>query len=410
MDRDSVNCMTCEGRGQLPCPECECAKCNSKGSIYCNPKTMCSSCSAKGYVQKSFLLFEYVKTCPECAGAKFVTCSQCNGRGKLTCTACDGSGVQTNQMCPQCGGTLKVKCTDCGGSGQELRPDALVVALDDEDEKLKIAATHTLEMLGESATEALIKGLYTHHGWALETTANLLSKIGTNQAMEGMVIALRYRDKRGLFGNYHIGIAMGRMGEKAVDRLLELLRDESIGISKIAVYGLEESRNSRALKPLLGCVQDQFLRSNVVRALGSFKDRLALEALLEATTDKNPKVRSDATESLAKMEDPQVIRRLICLTQNADTAHAAVSALEQLLESRIKSEIATEDLETILDLGDIYENVSCSSDHDAGFVARYTTWTERKYLDCGKLKRIAKSELDNRGIATSMTHVIVPRS
>jgi HEAT repeat protein len=110
--------------------------------------------------------------------------------------------------------------------------------------------------------------------------------------------------------------------------LIELLKDKKQELRAAAAYGLAESGDPLALKPLIDFLrkrddeEDSFARSQAARGLGKIARREAIDPLLRALMrDKSGEVRREAAVALgniATKQDLNVIDALREATLSSD--------------------------------------------------------------------------------------------
>jgi protein-S-isoprenylcysteine O-methyltransferase Ste14 len=128
-------------------------------------------------------------------------------------------------------------------------------------------------------------------------------------AMRDLVAQLREApDYR---GRYHRMTQLASFGEAAVDPLVDLLRGEDAGLSRIAAEGLERIASGRAIGPLSAALAspEEDLRNGAVAALGAIGSREALPALLPMLDDPVLHVRLRALRVLAALGAREVLER-----------------------------------------------------------------------------------------------------
>lgn len=126
MDKKTIECSVCSGKGFIPCKTCggnttvKCPDCGGEGREY---KIICHTCH-KGYVTDTRSLDDDKTLCPDCHGnyrEDLGPCKKCDGKGVLSCESCNGTG--------------KTECTVCKGKGKISFWDFIeVVHLKDVDE------------------------------------------------------------------------------------------------------------------------------------------------------------------------------------------------------------------------------------------------------------------------------------
>jgi HEAT repeat protein len=106
-----------------------------------------------------------------------------------------------------------------------------------------------------------------------------------------------------------------RRDRKAVEALALLLNDADNDVANLTVDALEAIGDKRAVDPLIRALKGEFnknrehggdvkLRMNAARALGSMKDRSAVPALIECSSDKDPYLRRRIVSALKVIGDP----------------------------------------------------------------------------------------------------------
>lgn len=105
--------------------------------------------------------------------------------------------------------------------------------------------------------------------------------------------------------------ALVRIGEPAVEHLIQALRDMDLREEAIGV--LEEIGSARAVEPLIWILKDNGkARSKAARALGKIGDVRAVEPLIEALQYTfDPSVQAHAAEALGKIRDSRAVVPLI---------------------------------------------------------------------------------------------------
>lgn len=109
MDKKTIECSFCSGKGFIPCKTCggnttvKCPDCGGEGREY---KIICQTCH-KGYVTDTRSLDDDKTLCPDCHGnyrEDLGLCKKCEGKGVLSCETCNGTG--------------KTECMVCKGKGK----------------------------------------------------------------------------------------------------------------------------------------------------------------------------------------------------------------------------------------------------------------------------------------------------
>lgn len=139
-------------------------------------------------------------------------------------------------------------------------------------------------------------------------------------------------------GRHRIDAAIGEI--KQMDRDVRSSRskyidpiDHSKRYRKLLDY-LEETRDPRAVKPLMRALHDREARFRIIAAktLGEIGDARALEALMGTLKDKDPQVRAAAAAALGKIKDGRAKAGLEALLEDEEQeVHiAAKKALDTL--------------------------------------------------------------------------------
>ena len=114
MDKKTIECSVCSGKGFIPCKTCggnttvKCPDCGGEGREY---KIICQTCH-KGYVTDTRSLDDDKTLCPDCHGnyrEDLGPCKKCDGKGVLSCETCNGTG---KTECMVCKGKGKISCWD----------------------------------------------------------------------------------------------------------------------------------------------------------------------------------------------------------------------------------------------------------------------------------------------------------
>jgi len=98
-------------------------------------------------------------------------------------------------------------------------------------------------------------------------------------------------------------------GCSRTSRLAKKLQDPDASVRVQAAVSLGETKDRRAVEPLLDALKDANpgVRSAAATALGALNDARAVEPLIQATTDNNAVVRSAAAMALGEIKDPRAV-------------------------------------------------------------------------------------------------------
>jgi len=111
-----------------------------------------------------------------------------------------------------------------------------------------------LTRLGEPAVEPLIQALKDESWEVRWGAARALGEIGDARAVEPLIQALK--DKYWNV-NKKAEKALGKIGEPAVEPLVQALKDESWGVRRGAAGALGEIGDARAVEPLIQALKDE---------------------------------------------------------------------------------------------------------------------------------------------------------
>jgi HEAT repeat protein len=114
-------------------------------------------------------------------------------------------------------------------------------------------------------------------------------------------------------------LAVLKLGKVALDTLIEALNDENPKVRGHAAWLLSKIPDERAVEPLLASVGDKnrFVRQMTVEALGSIHSSQTIDALTKLLLhDFESLVRSWTADALSKFKDDRVVEPLIQAMQN----------------------------------------------------------------------------------------------
>ncbi|MEX2720691.1 MAG: HEAT repeat domain-containing protein, partial [Candidatus Wukongarchaeota archaeon] len=124
-----------------------------------------------------------------------------------------------------------------------------------------------------------------------------------------------------------------RLGEPAVEPLIQALKDKDINVRRGAAETLGKIGDARAVEPLTQSLKDgdKDVRRNSTRALGKIGEP-AVEPLMMALKDKDVDVRKRAAETLGEIGDARAVEPLTqaLKDEDGDVRWNAVGALDKL--------------------------------------------------------------------------------
>ncbi len=181
-----------------------------------------------------------------------------------------------------------------GEMGDERCVAPLVRALHDGDWQVREAAVEALGQVGSPAVELLIKTL---RDWDIrKAVIRSLGKIKDERVLDPLVNQLRSDE----FGLDAIE-ALVDLGEPAVPRLIEALRDKDENIRKNTVITLGRIKHASALEPLIAMLEDKdwFTRLTAAAALEKIGDERGRDAIKPLMKDPDMVVRMRVERILA---------------------------------------------------------------------------------------------------------------
>ncbi|MBS7281260.1 MAG: HEAT repeat domain-containing protein [Candidatus Freyarchaeota archaeon] len=292
-----------------------------------------------------------------------------------------------------------------------LSIDSQILAVCDEVVNVRMEAAKALVEIGEKAIEPLRRELMHGHRGNREMMAWILGEIGSQRAIKPLIEALKYSGHDSFDVHEDVINSLVKIGEPAVDSLIQALDDEDTlfrsnvrealeGIGKPAVpqliqalkcekknirreaaYSLATIGGEEALEPLLAALgdEDAEVRANAARALGRIGGSRAVEPLIKALKDKEPLVREYTVDALGSIGDSRAFQILVSAMEDEDedVRRAAVYALNNF------GRLAVEPLVKAMGRSDIrrYALDALESIKDPGTVELFIQALEEKDLD-----------------------------
>ncbi len=182
-----------------------------------------------------------------------------------------------------------------GEMGDERCVEPLAGALRDGDWQVREAAVDALSQVGSPAVDVLLKLL---RDWDVRKSAILaLGKIRDERVLEPLVQQLRSDEFK-----EDATTALVEVGEPAVPRLIQALRDKDEGVRKQAVLALGQIKDSSAVDPLIEMLADQdwFTRLTAAAALEAIGDSRGRDSIKPLLKDPDLVVRMRVERILAK--------------------------------------------------------------------------------------------------------------
>jgi HEAT repeat protein len=127
--------------------------------------------------------------------------------------------------------------------------------------------------------------------------------------------------------------ALGQIGSPAVEKLIKLLRDWDV--RKYAIIALGKIRDERVLDPLMQQLRNEEFKEYATNALVEV-GQPAVPRLIEALKDKDDNVRKQAVLALGRIKQPEAVDSLIGMLADKDwyTRLTAAAALEAIGDER----------------------------------------------------------------------------
>jgi HEAT repeat protein len=195
-----------------------------------------------------------------------------------------------------------------GEIGDPEATDALIAALEDKSGSVRRTAANSLGMIGDHrAVPYLIETLEDSDWHVRKYAAVALGKMKDEKAIP---ILLEAMDDEDADVRWKAMLALGKMGESAVNPLIKTLKNKNWRVRAKSAEVLGKIGGEDALNALicllLGKKRDKnrHVRGKAAEALGRIGDDRALKALKETQKDEYPYVRERADISIQKIIKP----------------------------------------------------------------------------------------------------------
>jgi len=222
--------------------------------------------------------------------------------------------------------------------GTSHATDELLKALTDSRATLR---KYSIQLIGElqlrtrstdtGPVEPLLNALKDPVPNVREAAAAALREFQLTEA-EGRLVA-SLKDERFATRFFTVQKLMQIGGESTVAPLLSALEDESIG--RYAAEGLGAVRDPRAVGPLVASLENEKIRRSSMAALVQIGDP-AVEPLIAAMENPNPKVRAEVAWGLGMLRDPRAVEALLKASEddNQEVRRNALTALGLIRDGR----------------------------------------------------------------------------
>ncbi len=224
-----------------------------------------------------------------------------------------GAETATDELTDQVAAELTGKVT---ASAEPAAEPAAEVAL--EEEKVKDEIDIQIDLLKDP-------------DWVVRREAAItLGEMGDERCVEPLCNALRDGD----WQVREVAIdALGQIGSPAVEMLIKLLRDWDV--RKYAINALGKIRDERVLDPLMAQLRNDEFKDDATNALVELGEP-AMPRLINALKDKDELVRKQAVLALGQIRHTDAIDPLIAMLGDSDwfTRLTAAAALEAIGDER----------------------------------------------------------------------------
>ncbi|MFA4016229.1 MAG: hypothetical protein RUDDFDWM_001332 [Candidatus Fervidibacterota bacterium] len=229
--------------------------------------------------------------------------------------------------------------------------DALVDALKDDDEAVRIAAIEALGRIPDRRCEPILKAVITQaknekqRRIALDSYLRLadnLAEVGERK-LSGEMALWVYKESGDLSATRAALISLAKaLGADAVKTLIDALRNDDEQIRRIALSLLLDLRGPEVTQALCEELKkaDGDMRLLIVELLGRRSDRTATESLLELLKIEDEPLQVAVARALTSLNDPKAIKPLVQLCMRGGrVAEAASQALSRITEGDVSEAI-----------------------------------------------------------------------
>ena len=232
-----------------------------------------------------------------------------------------GPGTHPNPF-PAAGGQVTVTGQAQDEVTEETRrrvADALVTALDDENQRVREQAINSLiAMRDERVIPGLVRALRDPSVDVRERSVRGLLRFESSDALDGLLLAVK--DESPAVREQAVN-GLGRRRDPAhVDTLAAALQDENAGVREQAVAALGRIRGEAAAVALARGLADPAVavRERAVMSLGRLRSTESVPALIPLLTDADRGVRENAARALGMIRDPRAIDPLTAALKDAE--------------------------------------------------------------------------------------------
>lgn len=192
-------------------------------------------------------------------------------------------------------GTRRNAALALGEIGDKKAIESLTKLLNDKEPVVRESAAKALEKLGFEPSSEKEKAviLFAFKKW------DELEKAG-DAGIETLVEFLN----DGTYVKEKIMLTLEKIGEPAVERIIEALKNYNWYVRDNASQVLTKIGSKRAIDPMIALLQSRNKHDRITAAfrLGKFKDKKAIEPLKKCLNDSDQNVKSNAEKSLKELE------------------------------------------------------------------------------------------------------------
>ncbi|NIM18215.1 MAG: hypothetical protein GTO45_39950 [Candidatus Aminicenantes bacterium] len=180
------------------------------------------------------------------------------------------------------------------------------------------SAIEELSEKGKFVVSLIIDSIHDYKGYPLCSIIEVLGKIGDKRAVEPLINSLKDENARVREGAVE---ALGKIKDKrAIEPLIHSLKDENANVREVAVEALGKMYDKRAVEPLIHSLKDEntYVRERAVEALGKIKDKRAVEPLMTiALEDEIKDIREKARLVINKIDWREFARLKLLIEEQA---------------------------------------------------------------------------------------------
>jgi HEAT repeat protein/beta-lactamase regulating signal transducer with metallopeptidase domain len=168
------------------------------------------------------------------------------------------------------------------------------------------------------AVNALLEALKDTDKDVREAAMNALVQMRDPRMFEPLVAALKDMSAD---VREHAAFGLGQLRDaRAIDPLASVLKDQSADVREQAVFALGQLRAAAAIEAISIALRDSSssVREQAAFALGQIRDKKSVDALMAALKDENPGVREQAAFALGQMRDARAVEALVVALKDAN--------------------------------------------------------------------------------------------